>query len=103
MWMLVPFSRRPDAAVWRGRRALAVMDGLFWPGLLSWLVVKFARGEGVVSAAALAALGLSGVSRVRCALWRNERYRFTTWRWLKLLCVLGWIALCIRITTNETL
>jgi hypothetical protein len=103
MWMLVPFPHRPDAAVWRGRRALAVMDGLLWPGLLAWLVVEFARGEGVVSAVTLAGCGLGAVSRVRRALSRNERYRFTTWRWLKLVCVLGWIALCIRMTTNGVL
>ena len=100
MFMLVPFPHRSDVVVWRGRRVLALVDGVLWPGLVAWLVVEFARGEGVVSAVVLAGCGMSAMARVRRALWRNERYRFTTWRWIKVVGALGWIALCIRLTMN---
>ena len=81
MWILFASSPRPDAAYWRGRRFLAGVDALLWPGL--WLAVLFCGPFETGSVGAVAGVGLvaSAVSRLRLALFRNERYRFTTWRW----------------------
>ncbi|MCE9658261.1 MAG: hypothetical protein K8R60_06840 [Burkholderiales bacterium] len=81
MWILFARSPRPDAAYWPGRRFLAGVDALVWPGL--WLAAALCGPFDTGSVGTVAGVGLvaSALSRLRCALLRNERYRFTTWRW----------------------
>jgi len=81
MWILSTRAPRPDAAYWPGRRFLAAVDALLWPGL--WLAVLLCGPfeTGSVGVVAGVAVVVSAVGRVRCAVFRNERYRFTTWRW----------------------
>ena len=91
MWILFSRSPTPDAPYWRGRRSLAALDALAWPAL--WLAALLAApfDTGSVEVVAAAALGVSAARRVQCALWRNRRYRFTTWRWGV------WLALAVAI------
>ncbi len=60
---------------------LAMLDALIWP--IAWIVLllraPFATG---LSGAVVVALALIVAGRrLYRAVWRNERYRFTTWRW----------------------
>ena len=81
--MLVVLARepRPPAQVWAGRRWLAGIDALLWPGL--WIAgVSFAPlPTGVAGLLLVAAAVWCAVQRLREAVFENERYRFTTWRW----------------------
>src|SRR5689334_16574284 len=81
--MLVVFARepRPAAVVWAGRRWLASVDALVWPML--WIVGVLAApfSMGVVGPLLVAAAAWLGVARLHGAVFANERYRFTTWRW----------------------
>jgi len=80
MWMLYVRAPTPNASVWPGRKWLAMLDALAWPGLVTFMVAKSPLDTGVVGPVVLALCGLLAVRRCVRALWRNERYRFTTWR-----------------------
>jgi hypothetical protein len=88
MWILFARAPPPDAPYWPGRRWLAVLDAAAWP--CAWVIaVRSLPAEvGVVGAIVCAVAVLSAIGRVRTALWHNHRYRFTTWRWAK---VLAWV------------
>ena len=93
MWVLFARASPPDSPYWRGRRCLAALDAVGWPTF--WLtVLSHAPARTELLGAVLAALAvLVGLNRLSVALWRNHRYRFTTWRWGRLLFVLllfGW-------------
>ena len=81
--MLVVWAREPrtPAEVWAGRRWLAGIDALLWPGL--WIVgVWFAPFQTGVAGPLLVACAVwCAVQRLREAVFENERFRFTTWRW----------------------
>jgi hypothetical protein len=81
MWILFARSLRPDVPYWPGRRFLAALDALLWPGLWFAVILYGPFEMGSVGFVAGVGLAVSAVSRLRCALCRNERYRFTTWRW----------------------
>ena len=81
MWLLVAREPRPDAPYWRGRRALASLDALVWPLGWAMLIARAPWPVGLVGPLALAFASLLALRRLRCALWTNHRYRFTTWRW----------------------
>ena len=89
MWMIVAHSLHPDAVVWRGRSQLAVLDALLWPLLVVWAAVTLLSASGVMLAVVLPVGVLSAARRLRCAIWLNHRYRFTTW-WVLRLCTVLW-------------
>lgn len=78
--MLVARAPRPDAPLWPGRQLLSVVDAVAWPaaGLAAMSLVPKA---GVVGLIVDCLLVLMTVRRTSTALFRNERYRFTTFRW----------------------
>ena len=84
-WVLFARAAPPDSPYWRGRRCLAALDAVGWPTF--WLtVLSHAPARTDLVGAVLAAVAvLVGLNRLRVALWRNHRYRFTTWRWGRLL------------------
>jgi hypothetical protein len=90
MWMLFARPPPPDRPYWPGRRWLAVIDAVAWPA--AWVVgLRSLPVETGIVAPLLGALAIvAGMGRVRTALRQNHRYRFTTWRWGK---VLGWTLL----------
>ena len=81
MLVVLARERRPLATIWAGRRWLAGIDALLWPGL--WIVgLGFAPFSTGVAGLLLVACALwCAVQRLREAVLENERYRFTTWRW----------------------
>jgi len=88
MWLVVTRAPRPDAPYWRGRCWLAAIDALAWP-LLGGLVLRQASmARGIIGPMVIALLVLAAMGRLRRALWINHRYRFTTWRWGRVVMVL---------------
>ena len=80
MWVLYARSPTPDIPYWQGRRPLALLDALLWPGLIAAFVVDATVETGAVGLVVMAMCTLFAVRRCARALWHNERYRFTTWR-----------------------
>ena len=81
MWML--FARAPtaDAAYWPGRRWLAAVDAVGWPALWVAAIACAPHSTGIVGRVIATLALVFAVRRVRRAVWRNERYGFTTWTW----------------------
>jgi hypothetical protein len=88
MWILFARAPPPDAPHWSGRRWLAAVDAVAWPGAASYWLVQFAGSGRLVLALAMALLVLSAARRLSTALLFNHRYHFTTWRWGR---VLAWM------------
>ena len=88
MWVLFARAAPPDASYWRGRRWLAAVDAVGWPTF--WLtILSHASARMGLVGVVLSTLALFvGLNRLRVALWRNHRYRFTTWRWGRVLLTL---------------
>ncbi len=80
MWLLYARAPVPDAQDWPGRRFLAMLDAVAWPALIGILVSGSSTQTGAVGSLTLALCALFGMRRCVRALWRNERYQFTTWR-----------------------
>ena len=94
--MLMVFARvpPPDAPYWPGRRWLAAIDALAWPALWVMLIARAPAPVGLVGAVAISWAVVSALTRLRRALCSNHRYRFTTWRWGRLvfaLLLFGWV------------
>lgn len=85
MWILFTPVPRPDAPYWPGRRWLAALDAIAWPAAWVLVVCQTPIRMGIVGTLIIACAALSAASRLQRALLRNERYRFTTWRWGRVL------------------
>lgn len=81
MWLVIARAPRQDAAYWLGRRWLALLDAVAWPGLWAVAVVKAPFSTGLVGPVAVLLLVAVAARRSHRAIFRNERYWFTTWRW----------------------
>ncbi|MDZ7590510.1 MAG: hypothetical protein U5L05_07380 [Rubrivivax sp.] len=57
---------------------------------MAWaLAVAYApMPAGLLGRTVLAVIALIALDRCRCALWANHRYRFTTWRWGRVVALL---------------
>ena len=88
MWLLLAREPTPDAPYWPGRRLLAAVDAAVWP--LLWVLV-FSHAPmpvGIVGPFVAAVALLCTLARLRRAVWANHRYRFTTWRWGRVVVAL---------------
>ena len=96
MWVLFARAAPPDARYWPGRRWLATLDAIGWPTF--WLIVlgHVAARTGVVGPVLMSLVMLVGARRVCTAIWQNQRYRFTTWRWARPLLALLLVGLAIK-------
>jgi hypothetical protein len=68
------------------------VDALAWPGALAIGLRAAPLDGGIVQSVLLGLCALMAIRRCARAIWRNERYRFTTWqlgRPLALLAALG--------------
>lgn len=98
MWLVIAKQPAPDAPYWPGRRALTAADAVVWPlGALA-LLLSAPTPTGVVAPVAVAVAGVAAAIRLHRALWVNERYRFTTWRWGKVVAVLLLIGVVLKLT-----
>lgn len=97
MWMLLWREPRPDVEVWPGRRLLAALDALAWPLLWILLANHLPAPAGVVAPVMIALAVFSAIGRVNRALWNNERYWFTTWRWARVFAGLMLIGLVMKL------
>lgn len=98
MWLVIARQPIPDAPYWPGRRALAAADAVVWPLGALPLVLNATTQTGVVAPVAVAVAGVAATVRLYRALWVNERYRFTTWRWGKVAAVLLIIGAVSKLT-----
>lgn len=89
MWLLVARTPPPDAPYWPGRRWLAAIDALAWPLLWVLLFRHAPVPLGIVGPAVAALAVLSAAGRLHRAMWVNHRYRFTTWRWGRVVASLA--------------
>ena len=93
MWLMFTRAPTPDAPYWPGRRWLAAVDALAWPALWVLAMRGVPAHAGLIGTAVSVLALCAGAKRLHIAVWRNHRYRFTTWRWGRaLLCMafLGW-------------
>ena len=97
MWLLYARAPIPDAPYWPGRRFLAMLDAVVWPALIATLVSSSSMQSGVVGSLTLALCALFGMRRCVRALWRNERYQFTSWRFGPLLAALLAVSAALKL------
>jgi hypothetical protein len=97
MWLIVPREPLPDKAYWPGRVWLAVADAVAWPALCSLLIARAPMPTGVVGPMVIALAVLFGLIRLHRAIWLNHRYRFTTWRWGKVVAGLMLIGFVMKL------
>ena len=81
MWLLIAREPAPDAPSWPGRRVLAAIDAAAWPLFWVLLFSHAPKPVGLVGPFVAAVALLCALGRLHRALWVNHRYRFTTWRW----------------------
>lgn len=98
MWLLVAREPRPDAPDWPGRRMLSAVDAVVWPILWVLLIQRAPEPAGLVVPFVTALAVLLGLGRLHRAIWVNQRYWFTTWRWGKVMAAVLLIGAVLKVT-----
>lgn len=98
MWMLFARVPPPNAPYWRGRRSLAALDAVAWPVLWIAILNHVSAPHGLVGAVVIGITAFVALRRLCTALLNNHRYRFTTWRWGKVLVMLLLIGMALKRT-----
>ncbi len=98
MWLLVAREPRPDAVEWPGRRWLAAVDAVVWPALWVLLMRNAPEPVGLLAPFVTAMAVLLGLGRLHRAVWVNQRYWFTTWRWAKVAAALFLVGIVLKLT-----
>lgn len=98
MWLVVARQPVADAPHWPGRRCLAGVDAVVWPLLFVVLIMQSPLLTGMVIPVAAGVAALVAAHRLHRALWMNPRYRFTTWRWGKLVAALLVVGVTLKLT-----
>ena len=88
MWLLIAREPAPDAPYWPGRRVYAAVDAAAWPLFWVLLFSHAPKPVGLVGPFVAAVALLCALGRLHRALWVNHRYRFTTWRWGRVVAAL---------------
>ena len=88
MWLVVAREPKPDAPYWPGRRLLAAVDAAVWPFLWVLVFSHAPKPVGLVGPLVAAVALLCALGRLHRALWVNQRYWFTTWRWGRIAAAL---------------
>jgi hypothetical protein len=101
MWLLVARTPPPDSAYWPGRRWLAAVDALAWPLLWVLLFRHAPVPVGIVGPVVIALSVLFATYRLRRALSVNHRYRFTTWRWGRVVAALLLMGVLLKLAMPE--
>ena len=100
MWLVVAREPVPDAPYWPGRRWLAVVDAVAWPAAWVVLFAQLPAPPGVVGPIIVAIASISCVTRVSRAVWQNHRYRFTAWRWGRVIAALLLTGLVLKLMVS---
>ena len=100
MWLLVAREPQPDAPDWPGRRMLAAVDAVVWPLLWVLLVQHLPEPVGLVGPFVTAMAVLLGLGRLHRAMWVNQCYWFTTWRWGKAMAAMLLIGAVLKVTMS---
>jgi hypothetical protein len=85
MWLILTRALHPDAAYWPGRRWFAAVDAVTWPAMWVMLLNEVPLRAGALGLVVTACAIGSGALRLHRAIAMNHRYRFTTWRWGRVL------------------
>lgn len=99
MWMLIGRTTAPDAPYWPGRRCLAAIDAVAWPGALAFALHAVPQKLGVIGPLFVVVALLVSTRRVYRALFANHRYRFTTWRWAHVAAALSLVGFVLKMLT----
>lgn len=78
---------------------LAAVDAVVWPAVWIAVIAAVAVPTGVVGPVVVAACVLSALGRLRRAVWENERYWFTTWRWGRVAMVVWLVGVVMKLST----
>ena len=97
MWLLIARQPAPDAPYWPGRRAFAAVDAVAWPLFWVLLFSHAPKPVGLVGPFVAAVALLCGLGRLHRALWVNHRYRFTTWRWGRVVGALLLMGMALKL------
>jgi len=97
MWMIVMRAPRTAHAYWPGRRLLGAVDAVAWPALICAAALQLPTlVSTIVGQLLVAFLVLTAVHRVALAVWRNERFSFTTSRVAYVVAMLMLIGLVMK-------
>jgi hypothetical protein len=98
MWIIVNRPAPADAAYWPGRRWLAALDAVLWPA--GWVIAVWQASvpTALVGQLVVACAVISGLRRLHRALWVNHRYRFSTWRWGRVVMALLLVGLLLKLS-----
>jgi hypothetical protein len=97
VWMLWARAPPPDAPYWPGRRGCAAVDAVVWPVLWVFACGQSQQPTGMVGMFLVAFALLCALDRLYRALWVNHRYRFTTWRWARVIAGIFLFAVMLRL------
>lgn len=97
MWLLLAREPLPDAPNWPGRRLLAAIDAVAWPLLLAMVLAHMPKPGGFVGTFIAAMSLLAALARLHRAIWINHRYRFTTWRWGRVVAAVLLVGLALKL------
>lgn len=100
MWLVFARAPLPDATYWPGRRLLALADALVWPAGWIAIVAHLPHPTGIVGPMVVVVALLSAIGRGHRAVWQNQRYHFTTWRWAGIFICLLLIGLTLSFLTQ---
>ena len=101
MWYVIARRPLPDAAYWPGRRWLAAIDAVAWPCLIGALAAHAPRPVGIVGPVVVALAVVVAIGRLSRAVLRNERYRFTTWRWGRVIAMLLMLGIVLKLVALQ--
>ena len=100
MWLWLAREPARDAPYWPGRRLLALADAIVWPAAVVAALVCAPLAAGIVLPVAAAVAVLNACARGRTALAANHRYRFTTWRFARVIAAMIVIGLVVKMGTG---
>ena len=94
MFLIVAREPAADAPYWPRRRWFAAIDALVWSVMWVVVIANIPAPLGLLGAVGTAFAVLAALSRLHRAFWNTDRYRFTAWRWGRVvlaMVLIGWV------------
>lgn len=85
---------------WQGRRIIAALDAVAWPAAWAWVVTQKIPSGGLTTRWLLALLVCIAVRRLYRAVFENETYGISTWRWAKVLAWVWLFGMALRLVVT---